>query len=91
LTLDPTHYLNTAHDAVFPYVRHVRLRDSGKGPNQYQTRIGQGEIEYGKIINQLERCGYDRTLTVDVRDIPDGPFPIDSEVRKLKFLLESLV
>ena len=91
LTLDPTHYLTVPHDTIYPHVRHVRLRDSGKGPNQYQVRIGQGEIEYGKIVSQLERCGYDRTLTVDVRDIPDGPFPIDSEVRKLKFLLESLV
>lgn len=91
LTLDPTQYLFAGgYDAVYPYVRHVRFRDSGSGPNQYQVRIGQGEIEYGKIISQLERCGYDRTLTVDVRDIPDCPFPIDSEVRKLKFLLESM-
>lgn len=91
LTLDPTHYLTVPHDPIFPHVRHVRLRDSGKGPNQYQVRIGQGEIEYGRIVSQLERCGYDRTLTVDVRDVPDGALPIDSEVRKLKFLLESLV
>jgi sugar phosphate isomerase/epimerase len=96
LTLDPTHYQMGPHgainyDALFPFVRHVRLRDSGKTPDQFQVRIGQGDIEYGRVIAQLERCRYDRALTVDVRDIPDSPFPIEPEVRKLKYLLESLV
>jgi hypothetical protein len=54
-------------------------------------RIGQGDIEYGRAIAQLDRCRYDRALTVDIRDIPDSPFPIEPEVRKLKYLLESLV
>jgi sugar phosphate isomerase/epimerase len=96
ITLDPTHYQIGPHgainyDAVIPFVKHVRLRDSGKTPEQFQLRIGQGDIEYGRIIGQLERCRYDRALTVDIRDIPDSPFPIEPEVRKLKYLLESLV
>jgi len=28
---------------------------------------------------------------VDIRDIPDSPFAMEPEVRKLKYLLESLV
>jgi sugar phosphate isomerase/epimerase len=96
LTLDPTHYQLGPHgavnyDALFPFVKHVRLRDSGNGPEHFQLRIGQGDIEFGRIISQLERCRYERALTVDVRDIPDSPFPIEPEVRKLKYLLESLV
>ena len=96
LTLDPSHYHVGPHglldyDCLFPHVRHVRLRDTGNAPEQFQVRIGQGEIEYGKIISQLDRCRYDRALTVDIRDIPDNPFPIEPEVRKLKYLLESLV
>jgi sugar phosphate isomerase/epimerase len=96
LTLDPSHYHVGPHgardyDALYPFVRHVRLRDTGPTADQFQVRVGQGEIEYGRIITQLERCGYDRALTVDVRDIPDGPFPVEPEVRKLKYLLESLV
>jgi sugar phosphate isomerase/epimerase len=96
ITLDPSHYHVGPHgiqdyDAVFPHVRHVRLRDSGSRPDQFQLRVGQGEIEYGRIISQLERHRYDRALTVDIRDIPDGPFPVEPEVRKLKYLLESLV
>jgi len=96
ITLDPSHYHVGPHgirdyDAVYPHVRHVRLRDSGSRSDQFQVRVGQGEIEYGRIISQLERCRYDRALTVDIRDIPDGEFPVEPEVRKLKYLLESLV
>ncbi|HVL16333.1 MAG TPA: sugar phosphate isomerase/epimerase [Gemmata sp.] len=96
LTLDPSHYQIGPHgavnyDAVFPLVRHVRLRDTGTTPEQFQVRVGQGVIEYGRLISMLERVNYDRGLTVDVRDIPDSPFPIEPEVRKLKYLLDSLV
>lgn len=96
LTLDPSHYVNGPHqggsfDEVMPFVKHVHLRDTSRGPGKFQVRIGQGEIEYGKIVNQLERMNYDRLLSVAIHDLPDGPFEMESEVRKLKFLLESLV
>jgi sugar phosphate isomerase/epimerase len=96
LTLDPSHFLagphqGTAYDQVYKFVRHVHLRDTGRGPDQFQVRVGQGEVEYGKIVTQLTRVGYDRLLTVAILDIPDAPFVMESEVRKLKYLLESLV
>jgi sugar phosphate isomerase/epimerase len=96
LTLDPSHYIAGPHqgksfDVVFPHVRHVRLRDTGRGPNQFQVRVGQGEVEYGRIVSQLSRYHYDRLLTVDIQDVPDAPFVMEAEVRKLKYLLESLV
>ncbi len=96
LTLDPSHYIAGPHkggnyDQVFPYVRHVHLRDTGRGPNQFQVRVGQGEIEYGRIIAQLARHHYDRVLTVDIHEQPDAPVAMEPEVRKLKYLLESLV
>ena len=96
LTLDPSHYHAGPHqakgyDQVFPFVRHAHLRDTGRGANQFQVRVGQGEIEYGRIITLLERQDYNRALAVDVRDIPDAAFAMEPEVRKLKYLLESLV
>lgn len=96
LTLDPSHYIagpnqNRSFDAVMPFVRHVRLRDTGVGADQFQVRVGQGEVEYGRIVTQLSRFHYERLLSVDIRDIPDAPFAMEPEVRKLKFLLESLV
>ncbi|MBY0231476.1 MAG: sugar phosphate isomerase/epimerase [Gemmataceae bacterium] len=92
LTLDPSHWIaEKGYDEVFPLVRHVHLRDTGRGPDQFQVRVGQGGIEYGRITAQLERCRYGLALSVDIRDIPDAPFAMEPEVRKLKYLLESLV
>lgn len=96
LTLDPSHYIATQtpvrdYDQVYPYVRHVHLRDSGRGPNQFQVLVGQGEIEFSRVITQLERCHYNRLLTIDIQDCFEPTARRDPEVRKLKFLLESLV
>ena len=96
LTLDPSHYIQGPlaggnYDEVFPFVQNVLLRDTGKKPGEFQVRIGQGEIEYGRIVNLLERNGYDRALTVSILDSLDSPFEVEAEVRKLKRLLESLI
>ncbi len=96
LTLDPSHYVNGpnqggSYDDLFPYVRHVQLRDTGKATGRFQVRVGQGEIEYGRIISQLQRYRYDRLLTVALHDVAEAPFAMETEVRKLKYLLESLV
>jgi len=56
------------------------------------VRVGQGASEYGRIVNLLERHGYDRSL--DDRDptTPSRtPSTVEVEVRKLKLLLESLL
>jgi sugar phosphate isomerase/epimerase len=96
LTLDPSHYTTGPqqgknYDIVFPYVRHTHLRDTGRGPNQFQVRVGQGEVEYGRIVSQLARYRYKQALSVDIHDLPDAPFAMEPEARKLKYLLESLV
>jgi len=95
LTLDPSHYLVGSHpakdyDDLFPHVRHVRLRDTAP-PDRLQVRVGQGQMEYGRIISQLSRERYGRALSVDIRDTPVPDYPMEPEVRKLKFLLESMV
>jgi sugar phosphate isomerase/epimerase len=96
LALDPSHYLVGPYhsqqiDMLYPYVQHVRLRDSHSKMDQLQVRVGQGEIEYGRIVNQLARYNYGRMLSVDIRDLPEPPYEMPSEVRKLKYLLESLI
>jgi sugar phosphate isomerase/epimerase len=96
LALDPSHFLIGPHhsqeiDDLFPFVQHVRLRDTSGKLNQFQVRIGQGEIEYGRIVNQLERYDYHRSLSVDIHDTPESPYAMQPEVRKLKYLLESLL
>jgi sugar phosphate isomerase/epimerase len=96
LTLDPSHFINGPHqggsyDELFPYIRHVQLRDTGKAPGKFQVRVGQGEVEYGRIVSQLQRYRYDRLLSVALHDVAEAPFAMETEVRKLKYLLESLV
>lgn len=96
VTLDPTHLpiLDISpeiQDLVVARVAHVHLRDSGKGPHQFQTKVGKGQVEHGRILNMLERANYQRLLSIDIHDIPDSPFPVFPEVRKMKFLLESLL
>ena len=92
LTLDPSHYVTGPHqggniDKVMKYVQHVHLRDSTK--DKLQVRVGQGEIDYGKLIQQLERVGYDRALSVHMTPI-EG-FDHRAEMRKMRLLLESLL
>lgn len=96
LTLDPSHYVigpnaNKSFDEVYPYVQNVHLRDTGKKPGEYQVKVGQGEVEYGRVVSQLERHGYNRALTVAIRDDIENPFDVEVEVRKMKLLLESLL
>lgn len=92
LTLDPSHYICGPHagapfEQVMKHVYHVRLRDTSK--TELQVRIGQGEVEYGRLVNQLNKVRYDRALSVDI-----GPMPeVDqsAEMRKMRLLLESLI
>ncbi len=92
MTLDPSHYAYGPHagvnyDQVMKHVFHVRLRDTTK--DQLQVRVGQGDIEYGRLVNQLHKVRYDRALCVDILPTPE----VDqlTEMRKMRLLLESLL
>ncbi len=96
LTLDPSHFLLSGHkeaefDPLYPYVQNTHLRDTGKQPGEFQVRVGQGQVEYARIVAQLQRFGYNRALTVAIIDRPENPFEREVEVRKLKLLLETLL
>lgn len=92
ITLDPSHYVYGPHarenyEQVMKYVYHMRLRDTNK--TQLQVRVGQGEVEYGRLVNQLHKVRYNRALCVDIFPMPD----VDhlAEMRKIRLLLESLL
>ncbi len=91
IALDPSHFIYGPHsggsfEQVMEYVYHVRLRDTSK--EDLQVRIGQGEVEYGRLVNQLNKVGYDRALCVDLTTMPDVEQM--AEMRKMRLLLESL-
>ena len=92
LTLDPSHYITGPHqggnfEKVMKYVQHVHLRDSTK--QKLHVRVGQGEIDYGKLIHQLAKVGYDRALSVHMT--PLEGFDHRAEMRKMRLLLDSLL
>lgn len=96
LTLDPSHFICGPHqgkpfDQVYPYVRHVHFRDTGRRLDQLQVQVGRGEVEYGRIVSSLKRYEFGGSLTVAIEDASAYPMDFDAEVRKLALLLESLL
>ncbi len=92
VTLDPSHFICGPHgdgsyDELLKHVIHVRLRDTSK--KEFQVRVGQGEIEYGRLITQLNRVKYNRALCVDIE--PKADIDQNAEMRKIRLLLESLL
>ncbi len=92
VTLDPSHYIygpqgRANYEQVMKHTHHVRLRDTTK--DQLQVRVGQGEVEYGKLVAQLGKYRYNHALCVDIHPTPD----VDqlAELRKMRLLLESLL
>lgn len=96
LTLDPSHFICGPHqgkpfDAVYPFVRHAHLRDTGRRMDQLQVKVGRGEIEYGRVVNSLQRYEFKGALAVAIEDQPPTDMDVEAEVRKLRLLLESLI
>ncbi len=92
VTLDPTHFIfgtkkPASWERIMEYVTHVHLRDTK--PDAFQVRIGQGNVEYGKLVAQLERVGYTRGLCAHMPPI-EGVDQV-AELRKMRLLLESLL
>lgn len=94
ITLDPSHYVytplaNTDYDCLLKYVCHLQLRDTSK--QKLQVRVGQGEIEYGRLITQLAKFRYSRALCVNILDSDNDDVDHMAEMRKMRLLLESLL
>lgn len=92
ITLDPSHFIyNTEkeidYENIIEHVCHVRLRDSKK--DALQVRVGQGLLEYGKVVTQLQQVKYQRALCVDLHPMAD--VNQHAELRKMRLLLESLL
>lgn len=92
LTFDPSPYICGPHagrniDKLMKYVYHVHLRDTSR--KQFQVRIGQGDVEYGRLIAQLRKLNYNRALSVNICEMPGVDH--SAEMRKMRLLLESLL
>ena len=73
LTLDPSHYYagpnqGTDFSAVFPYVRHVHLRDAGKRREELQVPAGSGEVDWDALVRGLHDAGYEGKFAIEYID-----------------------
>ena len=94
IAFDPSYFLANNQiepvvDLVAPYTLHVFLRDSTL--EQLQVQVGLGEVDYGKIIAQLERRRYSRALSVELFPSIMDREQRSLELRKLRMLLDSLL
>lgn len=90
LTLDPSAFICGPHkggqyNQVFKHVVNVHLRDTTK--DRFQVRIGQGEVEYSRLITQLAMAHYNRALCVHITEMEGAEHT--GEMRKMRLLLES--
>jgi sugar phosphate isomerase/epimerase len=94
ITLDPSHYIYDSEvsgrfEHLMKFVCHVQLRDTNK--EHFQVRVGQGDIEYGRLVAQLNRAKYQRALSVNIVDLGDLQVDHMAEMRKMRLLLETLL
>lgn len=94
ITFDPSHFVFGPHagadyEPLLKFAYHVHLRDTTR--DDLQVRVGQGEIEYGKLISQLGKAGYNRALCTDIQPAGDDTEQHCGELRKMRLLLESLL
>ena len=73
LTLDASHYYagpNQGSDfsAVFPYVRHVHLRDAGADWEHLQVPAGAGRVDFRRIVEGLHAQGYKGKFAIEYID-----------------------
>lgn len=92
LAYDPSQYIYQCdrrldHEKLLNYAIHVYLRDTTA--QELQVQVGQGVIEYGKLVAQLTKLNYKRALCVQI--VPQPGIDHFAELRKLRLLLESLL
>ena len=90
VALDPSHFIYgykkpVSYESIIPCVSHVRLRDTTE--NEFQVQIGQGVLEFSKLVNQLSKVGYRHALCIDLATFPNSNQ--ESELRKMRLLVES--
>lgn len=93
LTLDPSHYyagLAGGHgfECVYPYVRHLHVRDAGYAREQLQVDFGAGEIDFRRLLADLRAVGYKGAASIEyIEDDTD----VTAQVLTAKSYLETTV
>lgn len=92
VTLDPSCFIFGSDkiidfDSLLEHVCHIRLRDTT--PEKYQVQIGQGVLEYNRLVIGLNKVHYRGAFCADIP--PISGLDQEVELRKMRLLLESLL
>ena len=101
LTLDASHYYagpNQGADfsAVFPYVKHVHLRDAGSDWEHIQMPAGSGKVEFRAIVEGLHAVGYAGKFAIEYIDsipivaAPGEPDDVPGNIVRMRGLFVGL-
>ena len=73
LLLDVGHVTAWGGDVIelLPHAGHVQLRQARLG----ETQARDGDVDFGAILSELERIGYQGRLSVEYFDLPDLGWP----------------
>lgn len=78
LTLDPSHMWagpnqGAPFDELYPFVRHTHWRDSGFSWGEVQQSVGEGSVDFARVVAGLREAGYDGAYSVEYIDtFPNG-------------------
>jgi sugar phosphate isomerase/epimerase len=92
LTLDYSHFIyqNIPPEQVailHPYTRHIHIRQAA--PGSIVTDVDEGTIDYGKIISQLEKSGYNGLYCIEYLSLDEDKSTFDrSKQRTRKMIYE---
>ncbi len=92
IALDPSHFIYgrprpVNYDSLISRVSHIRLRDTTE--KCFQVQVGQGKLEYNRLVTQLAKANYRRALCVDLAPLPN--IDPNGELRKMRLLVESIL
>jgi sugar phosphate isomerase/epimerase len=81
--------MDEAFSRLGPLVHHVRARDAiqGQGGRTQPTVIGQGSVDWPRLLHNLDEASYAGWLTIDPTDLPDRPAAATAAVKFLRGLL----
>ena len=91
LTLDPSHYhagppQGKGFEIVYPFVKHLHIRDAGMSRETLQMPFGTGRIDWAGILRSLRKVGYDGIISMEY--IHDPKLDVAAEIRKARAFVE---
>ena len=92
LTFDPSHFYagparGAGFEILYPYVRHVHIRDARDSWETVQVAMGSGNVDFRAIFADLRAQGYDGALSIEYIDTI-GDLDIETQLIEARRFIE---